>query len=123
MDSTDICSPRDQVTKTLEIRQANTQFEIDQLRGALNTGHYLKGGDPLETPPDKGFTRPMSMKTTPCCASSAGQDRHSGSRTAMIGSTGILSPEEIPCSQSSLLKSSTPSMTPSITTGITGENR
>jgi|GEM_PF-2873147 len=44
MNSTHICSPRDQVTKTLEIRQANTQFEIDQLRGALNIGHYLKGG-------------------------------------------------------------------------------
>ena len=46
MNSTHICSPRDQVTKTLEIRSAHTKFEIDQLRAALNAEHYLKAGRP-----------------------------------------------------------------------------
>ena len=64
MNSTHICSPRDHVTKTLEIRQSNTQFEIDQLRAALNTGHYLKAGRPAgntiwqgvyETDVDEGY--------------------------------------------------------------------
>jgi hypothetical protein len=65
MSSPHICSPRDQDTKNLEIRQANTQFEIAQLRAALNTGHYLKGGRPAgNTIWEGGATRPMSMKTT-----------------------------------------------------------
>jgi len=46
MISTHICSPHDPVSQRLEIRQATTKFEIDQLRAALNDGHYLKAGRP-----------------------------------------------------------------------------
>lgn len=44
MNSTHICSPHDQITKNLEIRQATTEFEISQLRTALNAEHSLKAG-------------------------------------------------------------------------------
>ncbi len=43
---THICSPLDPVGQNLEIRQATTKFEIDQLRSALNDEHYLKAGRP-----------------------------------------------------------------------------
>jgi hypothetical protein len=43
---THICSPLDSVSQNLEIRQATTKFEIDQLRSALNDEHYLKAGRP-----------------------------------------------------------------------------
>lgn len=43
---THICSPHDPVSKSLEIRPANTKFEIDQLRAVLNDEHYLKAGRP-----------------------------------------------------------------------------
>ena len=43
---THICSPHDSVSQTLEIRQATTKFEIDQLRSALSDEHYLKAGRP-----------------------------------------------------------------------------
>ena len=41
-----ICSPLDSVNQSLEIRQATTEFEIGQLRAALNDEHYLKAGRP-----------------------------------------------------------------------------
>lgn len=43
---THICSPLDPVSQNLEIRQATTKFEVDQLRSALNDEHYLKAGRP-----------------------------------------------------------------------------
>lgn len=46
MNSAHICSPLDPVGQKLEIRQATTQFEIDQLRASLNSEHYLKAGRP-----------------------------------------------------------------------------
>lgn len=46
MTSTHICSPLDTVSQSLEIRMATTDFEIDQLRAALNDEHYLKAGRP-----------------------------------------------------------------------------
>lgn len=64
MKSTHICSARDQVSQNLEIRQATTKFEIDQLRAALNAEHYLKAGRPAghtiwqgiyETDVDEGY--------------------------------------------------------------------
>ena len=51
--------------------------------------------DPLETPFGRGGYETDVDEDYPVCAPSrASQERHSGSRTAMIGSTGILSPEE-----------------------------
>ena len=44
MTSTHICSPLDPGNQCLEIRQASTEFEIAQLREALNDEHYLKAG-------------------------------------------------------------------------------
>jgi hypothetical protein len=41
-----ICSPLDSVSQSLEIRQATTEFEVAQLRAALNDEHYLKAGRP-----------------------------------------------------------------------------
>lgn len=46
MISTHICSPHDPVSKNLEIRQATTTFEIDQLRSVLNDEHSLMAGRP-----------------------------------------------------------------------------
>lgn len=46
MISTHICSPHDPVSKNLDIRQATTKFEIEQLRAALNDEHYLMAGRP-----------------------------------------------------------------------------
>jgi len=46
INSLHICSPLDSVSQSLEIRQASTGFEIDQLRTALNDEHYLKAGRP-----------------------------------------------------------------------------
>lgn len=64
MNSPHICSPRDAVTRSLEIRTATTKFEIDQLRAALNSEHSLKAGRPAgntiwqgiyETDLDEGY--------------------------------------------------------------------
>lgn len=64
MNSPHICSPRDPVTRSLEIRAATTKFEIDQLRAALNSEHSLKAGRPAgntiwqgiyETDVDEGY--------------------------------------------------------------------
>jgi hypothetical protein len=41
-----ICPTLDSVSQSLEIRQATTEFEIGQLRTALNDEHYLKAGRP-----------------------------------------------------------------------------
>ncbi|MCH7229214.1 Druantia anti-phage system protein DruA, partial [Haloferula sp. A504] len=41
-----ICSAHDPLTRRLEIRQATEDFEISQLRAALNAEHYLKAGRP-----------------------------------------------------------------------------
>jgi hypothetical protein len=64
MNCTHICSALDSVSQSLEVRHANTKFEIDQLRAVLNDEHYLKAGRPAgntvwqgiyQTDGDEGF--------------------------------------------------------------------
>jgi len=64
MNCAHICSALDSVSQSLEIRHANTGFEIDQLRAVLNDEHYLKAGRPAgntvwqgiyQTDGDEGF--------------------------------------------------------------------
>ena len=64
MKSIHICSPINLTSQSLEIRHATTDFEIDQLRQALNAEHYLKAGRPAgntiwqgiyKTDPDDGY--------------------------------------------------------------------
>jgi len=66
MNSTHICSPLDKVTQSLQIRVAETPYEVDLLRAALNEEHYLKAGRPAghtiwqgiyQTDKDEGYPR------------------------------------------------------------------
>jgi hypothetical protein len=47
MDSTHICSPFEKATQSLQIRTADTKYEVDLLRSRLNKEHYLQAGRPV----------------------------------------------------------------------------
>jgi hypothetical protein len=69
MNSTHICSPLDSVSQTLQIRQATTKFEIDELRTALNDEHYLKAGRPAGNTIWRGIYKTEAEEGYPvlCC--------------------------------------------------------
>jgi len=46
MNSIHICSPFDKASQSLQIRTADTKYEVDLLRSSLNKEHYLQAGRP-----------------------------------------------------------------------------